>query len=473
MKSMNNNKISDDLMVQFEQLKNATITMAPSSTAARVEQLKQLKAALLAHQNELLQALSTDYGQRSDFDSFMADLLPSIQHLNYTLKHLSKWMKPERRHTGLLLLPSKVVVEAFPLGVVGIIVPWNFPINLAFAPLITAIAAGNRVMLKLSEFTPHTNQVIRKICSPFIADLIEVVEGEREISEQFSSLPFDHLFFTGSTAVGRMVMAAAAKNLTPVTLELGGKSPVVITPDMPIKVAVERLIFGKCLNAGQICVAPDYVLLPKGKELAFIAQFRAAFKRMYKQGLADSDYSSIINHAQYQRLKNLLSQAEQTEAIISSIAEPAFDDELHRLAPHIIYNIDTNSALLNDEIFGPLLPIVFYNTIEEAISYINSKPHPLALYIMSFDKQLQHQIRTQTRSGAVIINDTVMHVAVDDAPFGGVGASGMGQYHGKEGFLTFSKSRTIFKSYAFNPRTWLIMNAKNMMMKVIKQLFVK
>ena len=462
----------EQLEQQFEAMQALVKSEGEPSPSQRLNLLKQLKKALLAEQDSLICALNEDYGKRSEFDSLMADILPTISHLNYTIKKLPKWIKPQRRSSGLLMLPSTVRVYPSSLGVVGVMVPWNFPINLTFGPLISAIAAGNRVAIKLSEFTPATNQVIVKICA-VLQDNVFVIQGEQAVSERFSQLPFDHLFFTGSTSVGRHVMAAAAKNLTPVTLELGGKSPVVIAPNMSVKHAVERIIFGKCLNSGQICVAPDYVLLPKDQEMAFITAFQDTFLTMYPNGLQDDDYSAVINHAQFERLSQLLSNAKEQKANIYPACEPSIDVSERRMVPHLVTQLPADNDLLINEIFGPILPIVTYQELDDAIAYINARPHPLALYIMSFDTDVQHKVIAQTRSGGVAINDTVLQVALEDAPFGGVGASGMGQYHGYEGFNTFSKSRTVFKSYRFNPRATLLIRYRALLMNVIKRVFIR
>ncbi|BDM65532.1 aldehyde dehydrogenase [Shewanella sp. NFH-SH190041] len=420
----------------------------------RIAQLKALKQALLAHQDELLRALSEDYGYRSPDDSMLSDILPVISNINYSIKHLRRWMKPSRRHAGLMLAPASVTVHYQPLGVVGIIVPWNFPLTLSLGPLATVLAAGNRAMLKLSEFTPTTNQVIRRLLAKaFSPKWVCVIEGEADIAAAFSALPFDHLLFTGSTSVAKHVMHAAADNLTPLTLELGGKSPVIIAPDMPITTAVERLIYGKCLNAGQICVAPDYVLCPAGQEQAFIQAYRQQFRAMYGAKLADTpDYGNVINARQFNRLQTLLDDAQAKGAQIT----PALDEtqgsqdnkttnqqNSRKLATQLITRVTDNMLLMQEEIFGPLLPIVSYNTLDEAIAYINARPRPLALYLMSFDNRTQQQVLSRTHSGGVCINETVFHVAADDAPFGGIGPSGMGHYHGHEGFLQFSHARTV------------------------------
>ena len=436
---------------QVNRLKQACQAQPMPSLAQRRSRLTALKSALLAHKQALCDALALDYGQRSDYDSLVADILPCVMQINYSLKRLKGWMRPARRHPGLLLAPARVEVHYQPLGVIGIMVPWNFPVMLSLGPLIGAIAAGNRAMIKLSEFTPHTNAVLRTLLAQvFGDDEVVVIEGDAGLAAAFSTLPFDHLLFTGSTAVGRQVMAAAAPQLTPLTLELGGKSPCLIAPDMPLALAVERMIFGKSLNAGQICVAPDYVLLPRGQEQGFIEAYQTHFRRLYPKGLDSPDYGSIINGAQYERLTAWLAEAKQAGAQAHPCASPARDDGARRLVPHLLTEVPGHCQLMQQEIFGPLLPLVPYDSIEEAIAYVAARPRPLALYLMSLDETLQSRLIRETHAGGMAINECLFQVAADDAPFGGIGPSGMGHYHGHEGFLTFSKAKTVLRRGRFS-----------------------
>lgn len=436
---------------QLVRLKQACQAQPMPSLAQRRSRLTALKSALLAHKQALCDALALDYGQRSDYDSLVADILPCVMQINYSLKRLKGWMRPARRHPGLLLAPARVEVHYQPLGVVGIMVPWNFPVMLSLGPLIGAIAAGNRAMIKLSEFTPHTNAALRTLLAQvFDDDEVVLIEGDAGLAAAFSTLPFDHLLFTGSTAVGRQVMAAAAPQLTPLTLELGGKSPCLIAPDMPLALAVERMIFGKSLNAGQICVAPDYVLLPRGQEQGFIEAYQTHFRRLYPKGLDSPDYGSIINAAQYERLTAWLAEAKQAGAQAHPCASPARDDGARRLVPHLLTEVPGHCQLMQQEIFGPLLPLVPYDSIEEAIAYVAARPRPLALYLMSLDETLQSRLIRETHAGGMAINECLFQVAADDAPFGGIGPSGMGHYHGHEGFLTFSKAKTVLRRGRFS-----------------------
>jgi len=459
---------------QLVRLKQACQAQPMPSLAQRRSRLTALKSALLAHKQALCDALALDYGQRSDYDSLVADILPCVMQINYSLKRLKGWMKPVRRHPGLLLAPARVEVHYQPLGVVGIMVPWNFPVMLSLGPLIGAIAAGNRAMIKLSEFTPHTNAALRTLLEAvFDDDEVVLIEGDAGLAAAFSTLPFDHLLFTGSTAVGRQVMAAAAPQLTPLTLELGGKSPCLIAPDMPLALAVERMIFGKSLNAGQICVAPDYVLLPRGQEQPFIEAYQAHFRRLYPKGLDSPDYGSIINAAQYERLTAWLAEAKQAGAEVHPCASPARDDGTRRLVPHLLTEVPGHCQLMQQEIFGPLLPLVPYDSIEEAIAYVAARPRPLALYLMSLDPALQHRLIRETHAGGMAINECLFQVAADDAPFGGIGPSGMGHYHGHEGFLTFSKAKTVLRRGRFSAGTLIHPPYRRWYQRLMMALFLR
>ncbi|QUM87031.1 MULTISPECIES: coniferyl aldehyde dehydrogenase [unclassified Moritella] len=474
-----NDSDSIDDIVEMEQIfatqKEAYLTQPEWDMVERKKRLILFKAAFLANKEALVTAVSEDYGHRSRHDTLYADILPTTAQFNYTLARLAKWMKPTRRSPGLLLAPASVTVHYQPVGVVGIVVPWNFPINLAVMPLITSIAAGNRAMLKMSEFTPKTNQVLKQIItSVFDSKDVCIVEGEMALSAAFTKLPFDHLLFTGSTVVGKHVMRAAADNLTPVTLELGGKSPVVVAPDIDIKMAVNRILLGKSLNAGQICIAPDYILCPRAKVMEFVKEYRNEFNRRYPTAMQNDDYTNIVDARQYARLKSWLEDAQQKGAKVETMQDGcSLDDQRHRMLPHLLLDVSDDMQLMQDEIFGPLLPILPYDSIDDAIRYIKARPHPLALYIMSFDSYTQKKIIRETISGGVAINDTIMHFAADDAPFGGVGPSGMGQYHGIEGFRTFSKSKTILKQGKFHSTRFIYAPYGSLIQKIILKFFLR
>ncbi len=437
----------------FRQQREAFRQNPMPSVTERRENLKRLKRALLSHKDQLVEAIDQDYGCRSEDETLLAEMMPSIQGINYALKHLDEWVKPSKRHVGMLFQPASNKVHYQPLGVVGIIVPWNYPLYLAVGPLTGALAAGNRVMIKMSEFTPHTSALFKEVIEAnFPQDLVAVVNGDAEVAAAFSGKPFDHLLFTGSTTVGRHVMRAAAENLTPVTLELGGKSPAIVASDVPMSDAAERIAFGKSFNAGQTCVAPDYVLCPADRVNEFVDEFRSAFARMYTSVQDNRDYTSIINDRQYQRLEHYLEDAREKGARVIELnpANESLGDGIRRLAVHLVLNPTEEMLLMQEEIFGPILPVVTYGSIDEAINYINDRPRPLALYYFGYDRGAQDYVSERTHSGGMCINDTLMHVAQDDMPFGGVGTSGMGHYHGKEGFLTFSNARGVFSKQRIN-----------------------
>lgn len=464
-------KIVSELENQFDQLKLAYDSDPYPRVGSRLKLLKDLKAALLDHKAELVTALSSDFGNRTEFDSLMADIMPTVSHINYTVSKLNKWMKPSKRHAGLMFAPSSIKVVYQPLGVVGIIAPWNFPIILSIAPAVTAIAAGNRVMMKLSEFTPATNKVLRDLLEP-LSDHITVVEGEAKVASTFSELPFDHLLFTGSTQVGRYVAQAAAKNLTPCTLELGGKSPAIVTDSAQLEKAVDAILFGKCLNAGQICVSPDYLFLPTALQSDFVERIIQRYDEIYPQKEGVRNFSHIINPRQYQRLLSLLEDAKSKSANIHC-SQNNISNSGTFLDFHVVTNVNDDMDIMNDEIFGPILPIITYENIEEVTGYINDKPRPLALYILGNNKQQNQWIIENTHSGGVAINETVLQVAAEDAPFGGIGESGIGHYHGYEGFQTFSKAKTVFTSPGWLPRNQLLLRYQKLAVKVLGTLFVR
>lgn len=463
------------MLLHFEQQQLAFHQEPYPEVSRRIEDLNRLKQALLKHSDRLCQALDQDYQGRSRQDTLLSDILPCVMNIGYTRRRLKKWAKPQRRHAGLLLAPAQIEVHYQPLGVVGIMVPWNFPVMLSIGPLITALAAGNRAMIKLSEFTPHTNAaLIKMLREAFAEDQVVCIEGEADVAAQFSALPFDHLLFTGSTAVGRHVMHAAADNLTPVTLELGGKSPTIVGPDMDPDTAAERMIFGKCLNAGQICVAPDYVLVPREKLQAFAGAYQQRFQSLYPKGVDSPDYTSVINERQYQRLTDWLKDAEAKGAkVLPCVPGHHRCDEGHRLTTHLLLDTTDQMTLRQEEIFGPLLPLIPYDSIDEALEYVRSRPRPLALYLLSYDKVLQQKVISQSHAGGMCINNALFHVAADDAPFGGIGPSGMGHYHGIEGFKTFSHAKTVLRQGRFFAGKMMYPPYGKWLQKLIFKFFLK
>ncbi len=373
-----------------------------------------------------------------------------MQAINYLRRNLAKWMRPERRRVALHFLPGRARVFYQPLGVVGIVSPWNYPLSLALMPLISAIAAGNRAILKPSELTPATSELLKSMLRDiFSEDQIAVVTGGPEIGAEFSRLPFDHLVFTGSTSVGRMVMKAAAENLVPVTLELGGKSPTLVGPDADIESAAGSIAYGKLANAGQTCIAPDYALVHEKDAAAFVASYIATAEQFYPGGASDQNYSSIANARHLARLRALIDEATKKGARVVEAGTNGTTGG-RKLAPTILLNVTDDMTVMQDEIFGPILPVMTYRTLDEAITYINRQPRPLALYYFGRSSEDRRKVLTHTISGNVTINDTLMHYVQNDIPFGGVGTSGMGAYHGIEGFKSLSHAKGVFEQSRWN-----------------------
>jgi len=410
----------------------------------RIADLKKLKKLLLTHQEEFIDAMSVDFGHRCADDSRVGDILTTISGINYCIKELKSWMRPKRRSIGLLFQPASGKVLYQPLGIVGIISPWNYPLFLSLGPLTAALAAGNKAMIKMSEYTPKTSELLASLISQvFDQDQVAVIGGDASVAAEFSSLKFDHLFFTGSTSIGKLVMKAAAENLVPVTLELGGKSPSIIDDSIDIKTAVSRFILAKTLNSGQTCVAPDYILCPEDKVDELNTELKIQYKKMFPTILDNNDCTSIINDTQYERIQGMLSDAVSKGATVVPMSEEHQKNSNRQMPLTLIIDPTDDMHVLQEEIFGPILPIISYKNVKQAIEYINNRERPLALYIFSFNQQFQQKILLNTHSGGVCINDAAFHVANEDLPFGGVGASGMGSYHGEEGFKTFSHAKAV------------------------------
>ncbi|MBH3459469.1 coniferyl aldehyde dehydrogenase [Pseudomonas putida] len=464
-----------DLVLErlFAEQRQAFAANPMPPAAQRMQWLKSLREALVAHQKVLIEAIDADFSGRSADETLLAELLPSVQGLRHAERHVRRWMKPARRSVGLAFQPASARVLAQPLGVVGIIVPWNYPLFLAIGPLTGALAAGNRVMLKLSEATPRAGEALKQLLEQvFPADLVSVVLGEVEVGQAFARLPFDHLLFTGATSIGRQVMLAAAHNLTPVTLELGGKSPAIVSHDVPLASAAERIAFGKTLNAGQTCVAPDYVLVPRQRLDDFAQAYRRAVQRLFPRIADNSDYSAIINSRQLQRLERLLADAHDKGAQVLDLY-PDEPRQGRRLPPHLLLDVNDDMQVMQDEIFGPLLPLVAYDELDEALAYINQRPRPLALYYFGYDRSQQARVLQHTHSGGVCLNDTLLHVAQEDLPFGGIGPSGMGHYHGREGFQTFSKARAVLAKQRINAARLIYPPYGKALQRLVYKLFIR
>lgn len=435
----------------FETMHAATRRSALVERASRQAWLDALAALVHDNAERFVTAISADFGHRSAHETRLLELFPSLESIRHTRSHFGAWMKPQRKSASIWFRPGRARVIPQPLGVVGIIVPWNYPLFLAVSPLAAALAAGNRVMIKMSEFTPRTGELLAELVAKyFAADDVAVVLGDATVGADFARLPFDHLLFTGSTKVGHDIMRMAADNLTPVTLELGGKSPAIIGPDYSMDKAAERIMVGKLLNAGQTCIAPDYVLVPAGREQAFIDAARAVVAKCFPELAITPDYTSIVNDRHYQRLKGYVTDAQARGARIEPLSTSMPDEERRKLPPLALLNVDDTMRVMQDEIFGPLLPVLPYKDLDAAIAYVNQHPRPLALYCFENDAGRRDRMLNETVAGGVTINDTILHIAQEDLPFGGVGPSGMGHYHGIEGFKTFTKQKAVFYQSALN-----------------------
>jgi acyl-CoA reductase-like NAD-dependent aldehyde dehydrogenase len=444
--------VPPDLDTLFTRQREAFARQPFPSASARKDLLDRLEALVKDNAREWADAISRDFGGRSRHESELLEVFPSLEAIRHARRHLRRWMKPERRSTSLWFLPGRSSVVAQPLGVVGIVVPWNYPLYLAVGPLVPALAAGNRALVKMSETTPATGELFARLAGKhFPGGEVTVVNGGPDVAQAFCRLAFDHLLFTGSSGVGRHVMRAAAENLTPVTLELGGKSPAIVGRGFPVAEAAGRVMFGKCLNAGQTCIAPDYVLVPEESVPAFVEAARAAVASLYPTLAANPDYTAIVDDRHRDRLARLLADALARGAQASEL-NPAGEDvaAAGKRAPTLLTGVDASMAVMREEIFGPLLPVVPYRTLEEAIDFVNARPRPLALYVFEHDGAAVDHVIANTVSGGVAVNETIVHIAQDDLPFGGVGESGMGRYHGREGFDTFSQRKAVFRQSRLN-----------------------
>ncbi len=427
------------------------------SAATRIDRLKLIKDALLMNRARIIDALNEDFGNRPAEVTRLAEIGGSTGNLDYCASHVKRWMKPQSRGVSMWFMPGKNQVMPQPKGVVGIVAPWNYPINLAVAPLAAALAAGNRAMIKMSEFTPASAALLKEILAElFDEDLVAVFDGGPDEAAQFTRLAFDHLLFTGSTGVGKKVMAAAAENLTPVTLELGGKSPVLIDEDFDLTEAANRVLWGKTFNAGQTCVAPDYALVPKGQTGRFVAALDQAYFKHFPQGAADDSYTSVIDQRNYDRLRDLVEGARAAGAEIHEIEQTSNDHVTKRKFPlTLVIDPPADSRIMTEEIFGPVLPVLEHEGRGHAIDRVNQGDRPLALYY--FGKDGAEEVLQQSHSGGVTTNDVMLQYLQADLPFGGTGASGFGAYHGKEGFETFSHMKAVFRQRGFGSFTGLKM----------------
>jgi coniferyl-aldehyde dehydrogenase len=413
----------------------------------RMDDLANLHQAVIAHKQALVDAVAADFGRRSRHETLLADVMTVLDEIKHTRKHLRRWMKTKRAPIDIKAWPARGEIQQRALGVVGVIAPWNYPIQLSLGPLLIAIAAGNHVLLKPSEHTPRTSELLASLLAKvFPPTRVQVALGDADMAAAFSNLPLDHLFYTGSTPVGRLVMAAAAKNLTPVTLELGGKSPCLIAPDFPMEHAAKRVAAMKWLNAGQTCIAPDYVMVAEHRLDEFKTAIRAVIEKSYPDLASNPDYTSVINTRQRQRLESYLTDAAEKGAEIDRVCPGnALPSDSNIMAPTLVSNTTVQMKVMHDEIFGPILPIVSYRSIEDALAIVQKLDRPLAFYLFDHQKQRTEHILSQVLAGGVTVNDCALHFTQHSMPFGGVGASGMGHYHGHSGFMTFTKQMPVFR----------------------------
>jgi coniferyl-aldehyde dehydrogenase len=457
------------------------------SMELRQDRLARCVAMLKKYNVEILDAIQQDFGNRDSKAGFMSEIMSTIGSIESSKENVKKWMKDEKRKSNasqpfairsiMSLAGAKSWIKYQPLGTVGVISPWNFPINLVLAPLGTIFAAGNRVMIKPSEFTPVTSELTKKMFKEYF-DSAEaaVFTGGADVAASFSSLAFDHLLFTGSTQTGKLVMKSASENLVPVTLELGGKSPVIVDEKADLKKTATRVMRGKTMNAGQICLAPDYVMVPKGKSEEFVKESEIAVKEMYENLKYNESYTSVINEKHYDRLNSLIEDAKQKGADIRVI-NPANEDfsqqEVHKIPPTLVLNPTDDMDIMKEEIFGPLLPVKEYEDFNETINYVNANDRPLGLYYFGDDKKREADVLNNTISGGVTLNDVIWHIGQEDIPFGGVGPSGTGNYHGFDGFKNFSHAKAIYKQFSIDLLAPMMPPYKGKMFKSTKESVLK
>ena len=444
--------LTHNLQHTLELQRQAYLAHPVPTLAERRADLRTLQRFVREHQDALCEAISADYGHRSRHESLLAEIVPSVDGIDHVIRHLRSWMRPQRRGVDLRsFLGARNRVIPQPLGVVGVIVPWNFPINLSMVPLTYIFAAGNRAMVKMSENSRHLSRLlIARMPAYFAPEKLQFFEETGGVGMAFSKLPFDHLLFTGSGTTGRAVMAAAAENLCPVTLELGGKCPAIVCDDFSLQVAAERILFVKYLNAGQICTSVDHLWLPAARIGAFVQAAQAILPTRYPR-IDSTDYTSIIDQRSFERLLAALDDARARGAtVVQLVPGPAFDAVTRKIAPCIVLDAPPDSVVWQREIFGPILPVRGYAHLDEVVNAVNAGPRPLAIYPFSHNAQTVQMLLDRVMSGGVSVNDALFHVAQHDLPFGGVGASGMGHYHGREGFDTFSKLRPVFYQARFS-----------------------
>lgn len=432
-----------DLRAVLDRQRQAFVKNPFPEAHERRENLHRLRKSLLRRQEDLATAISEDFGGRARMEVLYSEVFVSVHAIRHAAEHLDDWMQERPVPLDWPLQPARAYVMPQPVGVVGVMAAWNYPVFVTIAPLAGALAAGNRVMIKPSELTPRTSQLLADlIAETFSPDHVTVVQGGIEVGREFAGLPLDHLIFTGSTAVGREIMRAAADNLTPVTLELGGKSPAIIAEGANLARAAGSIAYGKLLNAGQTCIAPDYVLVPKPLRDRFVEAYRAAVESMYPQAASNPDYTSIVNDRHFARLRSYVDEARAAGATVIELGPAA---QGRKLPPTVVLDPPDHLQLMREEIFGPVLPVRGYGDLSEAIDYVNANPRPLSLYLFASSNRVIDRVLRNTVAGGVTVNDTLVHIVAENLPFGGAGASGFGAYHGQTGFDTFSKLKPVFR----------------------------
>jgi coniferyl-aldehyde dehydrogenase len=442
-----------EIAARFESQRRAFAADPNPDWKTRIDRLSRLIALIEQNEDAFVAAVNDDFGHRAAQETRLAELFVVRAGVRHARRRLKRWMRNRIVATDLHFLPGRNRLAPQPLGVVGVVSPWNYPIQLSLGPALAALAAGNRVMMKPSELTPRTSALLEKLAAAhFDADELSVVNGDAETGKAFVSLPFDHLVFTGSTAVGRQVALAAAANLTPATLELGGKSPAIFDASCDMAAACRRLAYGKLLNSGQTCIAPDYLMVPKGQARAAADLIAQAMARMYPTLASNRDYTAIVSERHRQRLLALVQEARAAGAEIIEVnpAGEAFDAAGRKLAPTLVIGAPETTRLMREEIFGPVLPIVEYDRLDDAVATVNRGDRPLALYWFGRDAARRDRVLRETIAGGVTVNDCMLHLVQEEQPFGGVGASGMGAYHGEWGFRTFSKLKPVFHQARWN-----------------------
>lgn len=442
---------SADLLAVLDNQRSAFRREGPVALETRIDRIDRCIALLVDNQDAICEAVDKDFGCRSKYVTKMTDIMTSVGSLKFVKKNIKKWMKPQKRSTPVPmgLFGAKAHVHYQPKGVIGIMTPWNVPVNMIFSPLADILGAGNRAMIKPSEFTPNTAELMKTLFSQYFEESeVTVVTGGPEVGAAFSALPLDHIIFTGAGTIGKLVMRAASENMVPVTLELGGKSPVIVSDSFDIGLAAERIITGKAMNGGQLCISPDYCFIPQSRVEAFIQQCQDIIREQYPTVQNNPDFVACINERHFDRVKGYIDEAKSKGARVVQLSPQSEDwssREVHKIPLHLIVDPDDSLACMQDEIFGAVLNIKPYNDVDEVIEFINQRERPLALYHFGNDKEEQQKVLRETISGGVSLNAVTMHVACDDMPFGGVGHSGMGNYRGYDGFRTFSHARSVYK----------------------------